>query len=85
MSDLIADQNVLADQVLLVGTSTLLATVIGVYLGIISGWNRGKKFDKTDQLRDDALLDAGVVARDAGFPALATGIGRFPRMFPPGG
>lgn len=31
---------------LLVGTSTLLATLIGVYLGIVSGWRRGSRTDK---------------------------------------
>jgi peptide/nickel transport system permease protein len=32
--------------VLLVGTSTILATVIGVYLGIKGAWKRGGRFDK---------------------------------------
>ena len=32
--------------VLLVGTSTILATVIGVYLGIRGAWKRGGRFDK---------------------------------------
>lgn len=32
--------------VLLVGTSTILATVIGVYLGIRGAWNRGGVFDR---------------------------------------
>ena len=32
--------------ILLVGTSTILATVIGVYLGIKGAWNRGGMFDK---------------------------------------
>src|SRR4029079_14617353 len=30
---------------LLVGTSTILASVIGVYLGIRGAWSRGSKFD----------------------------------------
>jgi peptide/nickel transport system permease protein len=30
---------------LLVGTSTILMTVIGIYMGIRGGWNRGGKFD----------------------------------------
>ena len=33
--------------VLLVGTSTVLSTVIGVWIGIRGGWNRGSTFDKT--------------------------------------
>jgi peptide/nickel transport system permease protein len=32
--------------ILLVGTSTILSTVIGVYLGIKGAWNRGGMFDK---------------------------------------
>jgi peptide/nickel transport system permease protein len=32
---------------LLVGTSTILAMVIGVWIGIIGAWNRGGKFDKS--------------------------------------
>ncbi|MFN8169071.1 MAG: ABC transporter permease [Candidatus Nanopelagicales bacterium] len=31
---------------LLVGTATIIATVVGVWLGIRSGWNRGGRFDK---------------------------------------
>ena len=31
---------------LLVGTATLLATIIGVWLGIRSAWKRGERFDK---------------------------------------
>lgn len=31
--------------VLLVGTATVLMTIIGLYLGIRGGWNRGSKFD----------------------------------------
>jgi peptide/nickel transport system permease protein len=33
--------------VLLVGTSTILSTVIGVWIGVRGGWNRGSRFDKT--------------------------------------
>jgi peptide/nickel transport system permease protein len=44
VADLMADR--FWPTLLLVGTSTILATVIGVYLGIVSGWNRGKKVDK---------------------------------------
>jgi peptide/nickel transport system permease protein len=31
--------------VLLVGFSSLFATVVGVWLGIRSAWRRGKRFD----------------------------------------
>src|SRR5215472_3874644 len=33
--------------VLLVGTSTVLSTIIGVWIGIRGGWSRGSKFDRT--------------------------------------
>jgi peptide/nickel transport system permease protein len=33
--------------VLLVGSSTVLATVFGVWIGIRGGWNRGGRFDRT--------------------------------------
>jgi peptide/nickel transport system permease protein len=33
--------------VLLVGTSTILSTVIGVWIGIRGAWNRGSTFDRT--------------------------------------
>ncbi len=32
--------------ILLVGTSTVLSTVIGVWMGIRGGWNRGSRFDQ---------------------------------------
>ena len=62
VSQLILDR--LWPTLLLVGTSTILATVIGVYIGIRGAWNRGGPFDQ-DLHRHvaDALLDAGVVAR----------------------
>jgi peptide/nickel transport system permease protein len=33
--------------VLLVGSSTVLSTIIGVWIGIRGGWNRGSVFDRT--------------------------------------
>ncbi|HEY6398674.1 MAG TPA: ABC transporter permease [Solirubrobacteraceae bacterium] len=33
--------------VLLVGTSTLLSTIIGLWIGIRAGWRRGGRFDKS--------------------------------------
>ncbi len=33
--------------ILLVGSSTVLSTVIGVWIGIRGGWNRGSAFDRT--------------------------------------
>jgi peptide/nickel transport system permease protein len=45
VSDLILDR--LWPTLLLVGTSTVLATLIGVYLGILSAWKRGGALDRT--------------------------------------
>ena len=44
VSQLIMDR--LWPTLLLVGTSTILATLIGVYLGIRGAWNRGGLFDR---------------------------------------
>ena len=44
VSDLIMDR--LWPTVLLVGTSTLLAMLIGVWIGVIGAWNRGRTFDR---------------------------------------
>ena len=33
--------------VLLVGTATVFMTIIGIYMGIRGGWNRGSRFDTT--------------------------------------
>jgi peptide/nickel transport system permease protein len=33
--------------ILLVGSSTVLSTIIGVWIGIRGGWNRGSTFDRT--------------------------------------
>ena len=44
VGDLIVDR--LWPTLVLVGTSTILATVIGIYVGMISAWNRGRPVDK---------------------------------------
>ncbi|HXP22017.1 MAG TPA: ABC transporter permease [Streptosporangiaceae bacterium] len=41
--------------ILLVGTSTVLSTVIGVWIGIRGGWNRGSTFDKTSTAINNTL------------------------------
>ncbi|MEA2556165.1 MAG: peptide/nickel transport system permease protein [Actinomycetota bacterium] len=33
--------------VLLIGTSTIASILLGVYIGIVQGWRRGSKFDKS--------------------------------------
>jgi peptide/nickel transport system permease protein len=72
--------------VLLVGSSTILATVIGVYVGMLGGWNRGGPFDR---------LSTGVTLTLYSMPewwlgllliaAFAVGIGPLPGLFPTGG
>ena len=44
VSEVLADR--LWPTLLLVGTSTVLAALIGVWMGIRSGWERGGRFDK---------------------------------------
>jgi peptide/nickel transport system permease protein len=84
VSDLILDR--LWPTLLLVGTSTALATVIGVYLGVISAWNRGKATDKittgttlTLYSMPEWWLGLLLIA------ALAVGAGPLPGIFPTGG
>ena len=74
VSDLIADR--LPITLLLVGTSTILAIVIGVWIGILERlaarwWLR----PVLDRLEPGALLDAGVVARPAADRGLRGGDG----------
>jgi len=71
---------------LLVGSSTILATVIGVWIGIIGAWNRGGKFDKittgatlTLYSMPEWWLGLLLIA------ALAVGVGPIPGLFPTGG
>lgn len=84
VSDLIVDR--LWPTLLLVGTATLLATLIGVYLGIISAWNRGKATDRittgttlTLYSMPEWWLGLLLIA------GLGVGIGPLPGLFPTGG
>ena len=84
VSELIADR--FWPTLLLVGFSTLFATVIGVYLGIISGWNRGKKVDKFTTSSTLTLYSMpewwlGLLL----IAAFAVGLGPFVGIFPTGG
>jgi peptide/nickel transport system permease protein len=84
VADLIHDR--FMPTLLLVGTSTILAILIGVYLGIISGWNRGKKVDKITTSTTLTLYSMpewwlGLLL----IAALAVGLGPFPGIFPTGG
>lgn len=84
VSDLIVDR--LWPTLLLVGTSTLLATVIGVYLGMVAGWRRGKAFDKvstgttlTFYSMPEWWLGLLLIA------VFSVGAGPIPGIFPTGG
>jgi peptide/nickel transport system permease protein len=84
VSDLIWER--LWPTVLIVGSSTVLATVIGVYVGMLGAWNRGGSFDR---------LSTGVTLTLYSMPewwlgllliaALGVGIGPLPGIFPTGG
>lgn len=65
--------------VLLVGTATLLSTVIGVFLGIKGGWKHGSLFDRSSLLGSMALYSMpefflGMVL----IIVFAAGLGWFP-------
>ncbi len=84
VADLISDR--FMPTLLLVGTSTLLAIVIGVYLGIVSGWNRGKRVDKIST--SSALTLYSMPEWWLGLlfiAAFAVGIGGMEGIFPTGG
>ncbi|MFC6006887.1 ABC transporter permease [Angustibacter luteus] len=72
--------------VLLVGSSTILATVIGVRIGIRSGWNRGSRFDKSSTASTLTLYSMpewwlGLLL----IAAFAVGMGPLPGLFPTSG
>jgi len=84
VSELIADR--FWPTLLLVGTSTVLATVIGVYLGMRSAWQRGGWFDRTSTgtsltlySMPEWLLGLLLIA------VFAVGAGPIPGIFPTGG
>jgi len=71
---------------LLVGTATVIATVVGVWLGIRSGWNRGGRFDNVSTNTTLVLYSMpefwfGMIM----LIVFAVGIGPFPGIFPTGG
>jgi peptide/nickel transport system permease protein len=84
VSELIADR--MWPTIWLVGVSTLLATVIGVYLGMLSAWRRGGGFDQFSTGTTLTLYSMpewwlGLLLI-AGF---AVGVGPLPGIFPTGG
>jgi peptide/nickel transport system permease protein len=72
--------------VLLVGTATLLAALFGVWIGIRSGWDRGRGFDRFSTSTSLTLYSMpewwlGLLL----IAAFAVGIGPLPGLFPTGG
>jgi peptide/nickel transport system permease protein len=71
---------------LLVGTSVVLAAVIGVWLGVKGAWRRGSRFDTWSSGTSLALYSMpewwlGMLL----IVSLAVGIGPLPGLFPTGG
>ncbi len=84
VSELIADR--FWPTLLLVGTSTILASAIGIYLGVLSGWNRGKRVDTASTGTTLTLYSMpewwlGLLL----IAAVAVGFGPLPGIFPTGG
>ncbi len=84
VTDLILDR--MWPTILLVGSSTILATLIGVYAGMISAWNRGRALDRawtgttlTLYSMPEWWLGLLLIA------GLAVGVGPIPGIFPTGG
>ena len=71
--------------VVLVGTSTILSIIIGLWIGTIAAWNRGHKFDTISTTGTITLYSMpewwlGLIL----FLFFATGFGPIPRLFPIG-
>jgi peptide/nickel transport system permease protein len=71
---------------LIVGTASVLAALIGVVMGIKSAWNNGGRFDRWSTYSNLALYSApewwlGLLL----MAALAVGFGPLPGIFPTGG
>ncbi len=84
VSEVLADR--LWPTLLLVGTSTLFAALIGVWLGIRSGWQRGGGFDRFSTGSSLTLYSMpewwlGLVL----IAVFAVGAGPLPGLFPTGG
>lgn len=70
---------------ILLGSATLLATVIGIWVGIRAGWNRGSRFDRVSTgvtlfLYATPEFWLGLIL----ILVFSTGIGPFPGIFPSG-
>jgi peptide/nickel transport system permease protein len=70
---------------LLVGTSTILSIIFGLWIGTVAAWNRGRKFDNVSSTITITLYSMpewwlGLIL----FLVFATGIWFMPRLFPIG-
>ncbi len=84
VGDLVLDR--LWPTVVLVGTGTLLAALIGLWIGVRSAWNRGSRFDKSStgaSLTVYAMPEwwLGLIL----LAVFSVGIGPIPGLFPTGG
>lgn len=71
---------------LLVGTSTMLAASLGIWLGVRAGWSRGSRFDRFSTSGSLTLYSMpewwlGLLL----IALLAVGVGPLPGIFPTGG
>jgi len=84
VSDLILDR--MWPTILLVGTSTILAGVIGIWLGVRGAWERGGKFDRISTGGSLTLYSMPEWWLGLLFIAVfAVGWGPIPGLFPTGG
>jgi peptide/nickel transport system permease protein len=82
--DLVVDR--IGPTLLLVGTATLLATLIGVWIGVVGAWNRGGRFDRFSTGTSLTLYSMpewwlGLLL----IATLSVGFGPVPGLFPTGG
>ncbi len=83
VADLLLDR--LWPTLVLVGTATLLSTVIGVYVGMVGAWRRNSKFDVGSTWTSLTLYSMpewwlGLLL----IAAFSVGVGPFPGIFPTG-
>jgi peptide/nickel transport system permease protein len=72
--------------VLLIGTSTIASTLLGIWIGIAQGWRRGSRFDQG--MLGFTLFTYSMPEFWFGLlmiMAFAVGVGPFPALFPTGG